>query len=635
MKKVLAVFILILLMNSLSNSTYAQINIKDFGAKGDGVILDTRSIQDAIDKAFEKGGGTVDVPAGTYLIGTLILKDNIELHLQPGSVLLGSPDFKDYTEIIHKFQSRTNGLYGKYFMIFAEGANNISITGSGIINGNGLTNFQQIRPMNQRPMTIRLVDCENVLIRDVHLLEAASMALHLLGCRTVNIDGIVIEENIIFNRDGLDIDCCQGVKLSNSQFSTGDDAIVMKSTSDVICQDITITNCIINSKAACALKIGTESNGGFKNITVSNCTIKDLTVHTGIELMAVDGGMMQNILFENITMENVATPFFIRTGIRAKPYMTGQYVSKIDEVRDIFLNNISVINAKLPSSIMGLHNRKIKNIVITNYSVRNSETQNAVSYNEVPFEEFSYPMAIMFSNLPAYGLYCRNVEELHLQNITMYSAENEVRPAITFDRVNNLELFSVKAEVKSKTIPMVHLRNSTNITAAFCRSIGITDVLFEEENTVENLNLYNNILQAGQRETAKVASLPDSQLFDDFKTELKYSVEKGKIINGLTAQSLNNNPLRFNIEMNVRGSVQMCLLILNDSKKPEKVIVKYQGITQEFLVNWNEWGWAPISLLKEFPTDGKVDFEISAFDQNSLLTISKVYFRYQDIGHTD
>jgi hypothetical protein len=284
---------------------------------------------------------------------------------------------------------------------------------------------------------------------------------------------------------------------------------------------------------------------------------------------------------------------------------------------------------------MGLHNRKIKNITINNYSVRNSETQNAVAYNEVPFEEFSYPMAIMFKNLPAYGLYCRNVEELHLLNIIMYSAENEARPAITFDRVNNLELFSVKAEVKSKTIPMVHFRNSSNITAGFCRSIGITDVLFEAENTVDNLNLYNNILQTGQRETAIVKPLADVQLFDDFKTELKYSVEKGKVINGLTAQSLNNNPLRFNIEMNVRGSVQMCLLILNDSKKPERVIVKYQGITQEFFVNWNEWGWAPITLLKEFPADEKVDFEISAPDQNSHLKISKVYFRYQDIGYTD
>jgi hypothetical protein len=241
----------------------------------------------------------------------------------------------------------------------------------------------------------------------------------------------------------------------------------------------------------------------------------------------------------------------------------------------------------------------------------------------------------MFKNLPAYGLYCRNVEELHLQNVSMYSAENEVRSAITFDRVNNLELFAVKAEVKSKTTPMVHLRNSSNITAGFCRSMGNTDVLFEEENTVENLNLYNNILQPGQRETAKVTSLTDGQLFDDFKTELKYSVEKGAIINGLNAQSLNNNPLRFNIEMNVRESVQMCLLIMNDSKKPEKVIVKYQGITQEFLINWNEWGWAPITLLKEFPTDEKVDFEISAFDQNSHLNLSKVYFRYQNIGKTD
>jgi Glycosyl hydrolases family 28 len=624
-----------IVLSSFTFPVHAQYDVRNFGAKGDGKTLDTYSIQNAIDTVNGKGGGSVEISAGTYLIGTLILKDNVELHLQRGAVLLGSPDYRNYTEIIQKFQSRTNGLYAKYFMIFAEGGNNISITGSGIINGNGLNYFKENDPQNLRPFLIRLVDCENITVRDVHLLESANWTLHLLGCRNVNVDGIVIKNGIDGNRDGLDIDCCQRVCVSNSNFSTGDDAIVMKSSSDILCQDISITNCLIRTRAS-AIKTGTESNGGFKNITVSNCIIRDLPIHAGIELMTVDGGIMQNILLDNITMENVGTPVFIRVGIRARPYMKGQYVKKIDDAKDITLNNISVLNAKFPSSIMGLNNRKIKNVTITNYSVRNSEAQKPVPYNLVPFEEFSYPMAIMFKNLPASGLYCRNVEELHLQNLIMYSADNETRPALAFDRVNGLELLSVKASNKNQTIPMVHFRNVKNVSAGFCRSVDRSDLLFEaEENSCESLNLSNNILFPGQKEIARVHALKDEQLFEDFNTDLKYSVEKGEPFKYLSHHDLKINPLKFSINITKRGSLQLCLLILNDSSIPEKVFIKYEGITQEFTINWNEWGWAPVTLLKEFPADKTVEFEILAEMENTNLKISKAYVRYQDIKKTD
>lgn len=631
MRKSAALIVSFVLFNSILN---AQYNVKTFGAKGDGITLDTRSIQHAIDKAHENKGGIVNVPAGTYNIGTIILKNNIELHLEPGATLLGSPNYKDYTEVNQKFESRTKDLYAKYFMVFAEGAKNISITGSGIIYGNGLKNFQETRPQNLRPYMIRLVNCDNVTIRDVHLLESANWTLHILGCKDVNISGIDIETNGEGNRDGLDIDACQRVTVSNSRFSTTDDAIVIKATTDILCQDIAITNCMLRSQGS-AIKTGTESNGGFKNITVSNCVIKDIPVHAGIELMTVDGGMMQNILLENITMENVATPFFIRLGIRARPYKTGQYVSRVDDVRDISLNNISVINARLPSSIIGLHSKKIRNITINNYTVRYATTQESIAYNKVPFEEFDYPAAMMFSQLPAYGLYCRSVEDLHLQNVNMYSTENEKRPALTFDKVNNLELFSVKAEVKNQTTPMIHIRNSKNIFAGFCRSLDVNNALFEvEENTSDNFNLSDNTLQLGQKETVKVSALPDEQFFEDFKTEIKYSVDKGEKINGLYAYDLKSNSLKININTK-KGALQLCLLILNESPKPEKILLKYEGITQEFLVSWNEWGWAPISLLKEYDKNQKIEFEIIAADANTHLKIAKVYLRYQDIGFTD
>lgn len=613
----------------------AQYDVKQFGAIGDGITLDTRSIQNAIDRAHENGGGVVEISAGTYKIGTLILKDNINLHLLPGAILLGSPDYKDYTEIIHAFESRTNELYAKYFMIFAEGAKNISITGTGTVYGNGVENYQVTRPQNLRPFMIRLVDCKNVTISDVYLLESANWTLHLLGCKDVNVDGVVIENTGEGNRDGIDIDACQRVTVSNSKFSTTDDAIVMKATCDVLCQDITITNCILRSNAS-AVKTGTESNGGFKNITVSNCVIKDIPVHAGIELMTVDGGIMQNILLENLTMENVATPLFIRIGIRSRPYKKGQYVNKIDDVKDISLNNISVINAKLPSSIMGLHHKKIKNISLNNYTVRYAETQESIPYNKVPFEEFSYPAANVFKNLPAYGLYCRNVEELHLSNVYMYSADSETRPALAFDRVKDLELFSIKAEVNNPSTPMMHFRNAENVVASFCRSIGTNNTLFEmEDNTCSDFYFSNNVLQAGQKETGIGAALPEAQTFNDFATAIKYTVEQGENIKGLKAHDLKSKALNFRFEMTKRGSLQLCLLILNDSPKPEKVLVKYEGITQEFLIDWNEWGWAPITLLKEYGNDRKVDFEIVPEEQNTHLKIAKVYLRYQNVGYTD
>jgi hypothetical protein len=409
----------------------------------------------------------------------------------------------------------------------------------------------------------------------------------------------------------------------------------MKASNDILCQDIAITNCLIRTRAS-AIKTGTESNGGFKNITVSNCIIKDIPRHAGIELMTVDGGVMENILIENITMENVATPIFIRLGIRARPFKSGQYVSRVDDVKDITLNNISVLNAKLPSSIMGLHNKKIRNVTISNYTVRNSEIQTPIPYNKVPFEEFSYPMAIMFENLPAFGIYCRNVEDLHMQNLTLYSPDKETRPALAFDRVNNLDLLSVRGGNKNQTAPLIHLRNVKNVIASLCRSFNTKNTLFEaEESTCENILLSGNLLDNGQAELLRVPALADEHFFEDFKTEISYSVLNGKTEKGLPAHDLKSSPLKFSVDITKRGSLQLCLLILNESPLPAKVLVKYEGITQEFSISWSDWGWAPITLLKEYPVNKKVDFEILPGDDKSDLKISKAYFRYQDLAKTD
>ncbi len=614
---------------------FAQYNVKNYGAKGDGITLETRYIQDAIDEAFKNGGGRVDVPAGEYLIGTIVLKDNIDLCMGAGSVLKGSGKAADYREIKQKFDSRTRDLYAKYFMIFAEDAGNVSITGQGTIYGQGERYFRNERPQNERPFMIRFVNCRNVAITGVSLQEAANWTLHLLACKDVNVDGIVIENSGKGNRDGIDIDACQRVTVANSRFRTTDDAIVLKSTCDTMCQDITITNCILRSHAS-AVKTGTESNGGFKNITVSNCVIKDIPVHTAIELITVDGGILQNVLLDNIAMENVATPLFIRVGLRCRPYKPGQYVKEIGEVKDIRLNNISVLDAKLPSSIMGLNNRVIRNVSVSNYTVRYSRAGEGVPYNEVPFEEFSYPMALVFKNVPAYGLYCRNVEGLQIENVNMYAADGELRPALGFDRVNGLELVSVNAEVKNRSIPVVHMRNVRNVYARFCRSLNDTEALFEKETgSCSNLNFSGNYLREEQVEIREIKALPDDHIFNDFHTEIKYSADGMRPVKELSAYDLSAGPLRFSLDINKKGSLQLCLLVLSESPQPEKILIRYEGITQEFMINWDEWGWAPITLLKEYTKDTNVKFEILSGKEGSHLRLAKAYLRYQDIGFTD
>lgn len=631
MKKILLAILTGLLVNT---AVYAQFDIKTFGAKGDGQTLDTKAIQAAIDKANANKGGVVEIPAGTYKIGTLILKSNVELHLQNGATLLGSPNYTDYIAVKQQYESRTKDLYAKYFMIFSEGAKNISITGSGTIDGNGLKHFQEVKPQNLRPYMIRLVNCEDVLIRDVKLLESANWTLHLLACKEVNVDGIVIETTAEGNRDGLDIDACNRVKVANSRFLTTDDAIVMKATSDELCENIVITNCIVTGCGGSGIKTGTESNGGFRNITVSNCVINNIPVHAGIELMTVDGGMMQNILLDNITMNNVATPFFIRLGVRARPYKPGQYVGKIDEVKDITLSNIIATNATLPSSIIGLHNQRISNITVTNYTARYKQSETGSAYNKVSFQDFDYPAAVMFEKLPAFALYCRSVSGLYLQNVNMYSEAKEKRPAFTFDRVNDLSLFSVAGTAKNKTTPLAHFRQVKNAVAAYCRSLDQSDVVFEsEEGTVKGLSLTNTNLYPSQAESRYVPALTDMAQFDDFETETKYSATQGNEIRGMIAHEL-KQPLTVTLEAKKKGSFQLCLLALNETQVPQKVVVKYGNNTQEFVVSWNEWGWAPISLLKNLEKGQRIEFSIAA-SPGSSLRVAKVYLRHQDIGFTD
>ncbi len=304
------------------------LDIRAFGAKGDGITLNTKSIQSAIDQAAKQGGGTVYVPSGRYLTGTLKLCSNLELHLSPGAVLLGSSKMADY-ETAHP-----NLIYGKKL-------DNVSLTGTGTIDGQGhyfYDTTQTVWKSKPRPTPWLLLDsCQRVRVRDLRLKDSPAHVLVLEHCKDVVVDGISVNCDMRSpNTDAIDVTDCTDVMISNCYLHSGDDLICLKSH-DVMLQNITVTNCVLIGDDA-ALKFGTGSAKGMKNCVFSNITIHD--TRYGIALFMLDGGTHEHCLFENITIRNKSNwtnnyPIFIDIHKRTPE-------SKIGRIKDLHFRNINI-----------------------------------------------------------------------------------------------------------------------------------------------------------------------------------------------------------------------------------------------------------------------------------------------------
>jgi hypothetical protein len=323
-------------------------NILNYKAKGDGVTINTRSIQAAIDACSKSGGGTVLFPAGRYVSGTIYLKSHVTLYLEAGAVLEGSKNLKDYPVTISKVRSYTDNYTDKS-LIYAEDLESISITGKGMIDGNGawfkvenMENSEELRKKDDfafykyRPYLIRIINCKNILVRDITLLNSPMWVQHYLLCEDVNIDGIKVNSRVNHNNDGIDIDGCQRVRISNCDIISGDDAVVLKSTLAQPCKNVTITNCTLSSNCN-AFKMGTETNGGFENVVVSNCTIYD--THLAGTADGIDPVISKNstvILDGNRLVSSSGNP-------------TGRYVNcniRYTDDREIRINTPAAVKSK-------------------------------------------------------------------------------------------------------------------------------------------------------------------------------------------------------------------------------------------------------------------------------------------------
>ena len=448
-------------------------NVRDYGAKGDGKTLDSPAINAAIEAAVHDGGGQVFLPAGTYLSGSIRLKSNIELHLSAGSTILAAPaSMKAYdpSESFGGFHEYQDGghTYFHNSLIWAEGQTNVSITGHGMIDGQGLTKKDtekagvvQGGSIGTGDKAIALKLCRNILIRDVTIFRGGHFAIIVTGCDRGTIDNVTIDTN----RDGIDIDCCKYITVSNTKVNTpNDDAIVLKSSyalkKAVPCEHILITNCLVTGYKlgtfldgtyqpeavnwVCGrIKLGTESNGGYRNITISNCTCM---WSSGLAFEEVDQGRMENICVTNIAMEHVHHyPIYITTGCRNRG---PKEVTQPSSARNIQISNIIATDCDSLCSIIvtGMKNEPIRNVWLSNIRLtfRGGGTKDLANrdYRE---QGTNYPEPRWAGPTPAYGLYTRHVEGLHVNDVTFRYERPEYRPAIILDDVRDVTLNQIDA----------------------------------------------------------------------------------------------------------------------------------------------------------------------------------------------
>ena len=434
-------------------------DVRDYGAKPGGKTLCTKSIQTAIDKCSESGGGTVYLPPGTFLSGTIYFKTGVTLRLAAGSTLLGSTDLKDYPPTIQAFRSYTDNYTDKS-LIYGENVERIAITGSGTIDGQGAS-FEG--PYKVRPYMIRFSQCRNVTVKNVTIKDSPMWVQHFLACDDVRITGITVRSLVNHNNDGIDIDSCRRVIISDCNIESGDDAIVLKSTSARVCRDVVVSNCVLSSRCN-ALKMGTESNGGFKNIVMTGCSIYDTRL-AGIALEIVDGGTMDHVVISNITMNKIGAPIFLRLGNRARPFKKDMEKPAIGVLRNVTISNIEATGANQTGcAISGLPEAKIENLTLSNVrlSFEGGGTK-ADAEREIPEKTADYPEHSMFGRLSAYGLYCRYVKGLKLFNVELQLEKADQRHAVVLEDVEDALIDCLDATLSPDTGKMIRLNDVKNV----------------------------------------------------------------------------------------------------------------------------------------------------------------------------
>ena len=445
-KNYLVVLLSCLLLCPMTVLAGGTFNVKKYGAKGNGKKLDSPYIQKAIDACFQAGGGTVLVPAGTYLSATIVLKDNVTLHLDKDALILGTTDYKAYDNLDPFTEGL--GIDVGWALLVAVDAKNVTLEGEGSIDGQGSAlkarhiaedNRPEGKRWGVRPFLLRWVRCENVNVQGVTLKYAGAWTSHYFQCRNVTIKDVTIRSFGVAHNDGINIDGCHHVRISGCDIISGDDALCFKTTSSKMgCYDIIVSDMKLKSNQA-GIKMGTESMAGFENIRISNCYIYD-TKNGGIKLFSVDGAHLRDIEISDITMDEVRTPMLFRLGARLSVFRKSQdSKQEIGSFENVTIRNVKAVaadNAQLkpPSGILitGIPGHYITNLTLENIHIRLLGTGTAEdAVVTVPEAIDQYPEVKTFGpKIPAYGVWARHVKGLKLKNVVFELKNADERPQI-------------------------------------------------------------------------------------------------------------------------------------------------------------------------------------------------------------
>jgi polygalacturonase len=427
-------------------------NVRDFGAKGDGATIDGDAINKAIDAAAAAGGGTVYFPAGNYPSYTVRMKSNISLYIDQGATLVAAAPVdkigydKPEPNPYDQYQDFGHSHW-KNSLIYGEGLHDISIMGPGLIWGKGLTRSTNV-PEGGGNKTIALKLCHNVTIRDVSVLHGGHFAILATGVDNLTIDNLRVDTD----RDGFDIDCCKNVRVSNCTVNSPfDDGICLKSSFGLgyskATENVTVTNCQVSgydegslldgtfrrswrkysdSTTTGRIKMGTESNGGFKNVTISNCVFD---YSRGLALETVDGAILEDVTISNITMRDIVnSPIFIRLGAR----MRGPDSIPVGVCRRIILSDIVIYNADWRHGciISGLPGHPIEDLQMSNIRIYFKGGGTAdLAKRDVPEFEKDYPEPYRWGKMPAWGFFLRHIKGLDMHDVKVSTLTPDARPA--------------------------------------------------------------------------------------------------------------------------------------------------------------------------------------------------------------
>ncbi len=432
-------------------ATTSLFNVRNYGAAGDGKHLETAAINKAIEACAKAGGGTVYLPPGKYLTGTLVLKSHVILDLDAGATILGSENPEDYPTCKDPWGGDRAEISS---LIYAEDAENVTITGRGTINGQGQVWWQrqwlmapkkgmpgaktpeeqaEVKKISRgRPQLIRLVRCRDVVIEHLNLTNSASWNVHPLFCDFVRVDGLTIIATVPSpNTDGINPESCRNVQIINCRIDVGDDCVTLKSGIDEKGrrmgrpdENITVANCVMK-KGHGGVTIGSEMSGGVRNVTVANCVFQGTDIGIRVKAQRGRGNVVEGLTVANIVMQDVPHPFTITTFYHGddKPGDVFPVDEGTPRFRDFLFSNITARGAQDAGSITGLR--------------------------ELPIEDISFSHIHIQA---AKGFTCTNAKEISFLDVVINTDEG---PALILRNATDIDSSRLRTQAPHKDVPLV------------------------------------------------------------------------------------------------------------------------------------------------------------------------------------